>query len=145
MTLDSKSIQTRFLGLCATSGNSLTQVLTELRIEPATLARWLVQRGFRVRVSRLRKSLALSRELALAIGAVRAAQVLAGSVEDPSKCNHRACIELIRLSRDVKARRRAEDRPQKRALKKSADELPIHPDLNQDEAKSLLDELKSAS
>lgn len=142
MTLDSKSKQSQFLSTCATSGKTLGEVLEEIKLEPTTLARWLVQRSFRQRVSRLRRSLALSRELTLAVGAVRAAQVLAGATQIPTSCNQRACIELIRLSRDVKARRRAEDRPPKRTIKPTMNQVPVHPDLDRDEAQKLIDDLK---
>ena len=142
MTMDFKSKQTQFLSTCAVSGKTLTEVLEDIKLEPTTLARWLVQRSFRQRVNRLRQSLAMSRELTLAVGAVRAAQVLAGATQTPTNCNQRACIELIRLSRDVKSRRRAEDRPAKRSIKSTIDGLPVHPDLDRDEAQKLIDNLK---
>lgn len=142
MTLDFKSKQSQFLSVCAVSGKTLTEVLEEIKLEPTTLARWLVQRSFRQRVNRLRKSLAMSRELTLAVGAVRAAQVLAGATQTPTNCNQRACIELIRLARDVKARRRAEDRPSKQSIKPALNGVPVHPDLDRDEAQKLIDHLK---
>jgi len=142
MNLDVRSKQTRFLSACAVSGKTLGEVLEELQVSPATLARWLTQRSFRQRVNRLRKSLALSRELQLAVGAARAAQVLAGGLRTPADCNHRACVELIRLSRDTKARRRAEERPAKPSINPAGHSLPVHPDLNRNEAQKLIDDLQ---
>jgi hypothetical protein len=146
--------------------------MRELNIIPEMLARWLTKRDFRVKLHATRRYLRRSRELQLQLGAMRAAQVLAGSLQSEDadlRALRAACVDLIKLARDSRARRGADDRkPEKpdksrskvgRESRRNCDDGSkptceststsqststsplIHPELDESEANRLMSEL----
>ena len=109
------ALQDTFLAQCRASTQTLDEILEEMDLPPETLAGWLTDDAFRRRLHAMRQELRRKRELQVQIGAARAAAELTRTVDgtDPraSAVRRAACVDLIRLARDSKARRRATDLP----------------------------------
>ena len=137
-----RTFQKQFIAQCLESSQTLDEIMDDLNLPSQTLAGWLTQKDFRVRLHGLRRHLRRTRELQVEIGAMRAAAALtrasSGTDENLKPVVRAACVDLIRLSRDSRARSRAVD--------PSADDLTkrralYHPNVPADEAQSLMDEL----
>lgn len=136
-------LQDTFLNQCRASTQTLDEILEEMEVPPETLAGWLMDDAFRQRLHAMRQELRRKRELQVQIGAARAAAELTRTVDgtDPraSAVRRAACVDLIRLARDSRARRRATDMPpdeyarEYRALYHSA--------ISPDEAQELMEQL----
>ena len=137
------TLQDEFLKQCRASSQTLDEILDDMNVPPETLAGWLMEDAFRRRLHEMRQELRRKRELQVQIGAARAAAELTRTVDgtDPraSAVRRAACVDLIRLARDSRARRRMANLPpdeyarEYRALYHSA----IAPD----EAQELMEQL----
>ena len=135
--------QKDFIARCIDSSQTLDEILSDLELPADTLAGWLMDRDFRIRLHRLRKYLKKARELQVDLGAVHAASCLSRVATDTRPADAKpvqraACVDLIRLSRDCDARRKMQTL--------SADDLTkrhdlYHPAIAADEAQALMDEL----
>ena len=139
-----KQRQEAFFKQCLDSNQSLDEILEDLEIPPETLAGWLMTRAFRVRMQGMRRYLRRARELQVQIGALRASAMLLRAATDtlvtpPQAISRAACVDLIRLARDSRARRAANDPHPDDVLKART---PIyHPDVDEAEARALIEEL----
>jgi hypothetical protein len=137
-----RATQTQFLDRCLQGDAPLHDVLRDLNIPHATLAGWFTQRWFRKRVHALARYLVRTRELQLQIGSWRAAQLLSGAIVAPpqetTSAHRTACVELIKLARDSRARRFAERR------RTRADRATLaHPDVGERESLDLAGEIEA--
>ena len=136
-------LQTDFLHQCVQGNQTLEEVMDDFHIPPQTLAGWLMDREFRIRLHGMRRFLRKARDIQLELGARRAAEMLTRCATDTSlkkiePIQRSACVDLIRLARDSRARETAmhphpDDMSKHRALH--------HPDVSDDEAQRLMDEL----
>jgi hypothetical protein len=126
----------RFLRACMHSDKTLSELMEEFAISPATFARWLLRDDFRRALNRVRRYLKQTRELDIELAATRAAAALAQPTTGKGKP---AYIDLIKLARDTRARRRHEI-----AELKSPEVPLIHPAVSSEEASRLLADLQQS-
>ena len=104
-------------------------------VRPTTFGRWLGDERFRRHLRSLLSAARSGGEIVLAAAASRAAHRLAASIDDPDAlpaAHGKACVEVIRLSRQVRPRRPRADAPPD-----AAPEAP-HPDLPAADVAALL-------
>lgn len=138
-----RQLQDAFFDACVNSTQTLEEIIEDLGIPHQTLAGWLIEPNFRVRLHGLRRYLRRARDLQIEMGALHASAMLLRTATDTAitkteSVTRSACVDLIRLARDSHARARvqnstAEDETKRRAL--------YHPDVPADEARELIEEL----
>jgi hypothetical protein len=113
--------------------------MADLQLMPEQVARWLVTKSFRRKLSRARRHARRLRDLQIEVGAWRAAQVLMQvAVSDDAKAKpvvRQACTDLIKLARDARARTISD---------RAAPTSPLartHPDLDPTEQTELAQQL----
>lgn len=136
-------LQTDFLHACVSGNQTLEDVMDDFHIIPETLAGWLMDREFLIRLQGMRRFLRKARDLQLELGARRAAEVLTRcatdtAVREVKPLQRTACVDLIRLARDSRARARAADPHPDELTKHRA---LYHPEVPEEEAQELLKEL----
>jgi alkanesulfonate monooxygenase SsuD/methylene tetrahydromethanopterin reductase-like flavin-dependent oxidoreductase (luciferase family) len=139
-----KAAQKEFLHRCVTTGQPLEELIEDLNILPQTLLKWMEERDFKSRVHGMRRYLRKARELQIQASALRAASLITriadgDNVASYSSERRAACIDVIRLARDSRARRRAQD-----ADVLNKDRRLAHPDLSEEEADRLAQELSDS-
>ena len=129
--------QGRVLRLMARELIGLEQARRKLGVRDATLARWMTCDAFDRELTRVVAVAGRARELALQSAGAAAATLLmraaVGEVE-LSAGQHRACVELLKLV----------PRTSPSAPPSAPAASPVHPDLDDGEAKRLLDEIDRA-
>lgn len=143
-TKKKKATQKAFLTRCATTTQSLEDLLEDLGILPQTLVTWMDEREFRSKLHGMRRYLRRARDLQLEAASLRAATLLAslttvGHDERSNSTTRAACVDVIRLARDSRARRRVHDPDEVNRYRRVA-----HPDLTDDEVDRLMHELDTA-
>lgn len=140
-TKQKKAVQKEFLQRCATTAQTLEDLIDDLEIEPQTFLNWADERDFKSKMHGMRRYLKKARELQLQASALRAATLMARVADGEIIANYTidcraACIDVIRLARDSRARRRAQDADVINRERRLA-----HPDLSDEEAERLAQEL----
>lgn len=136
--------QKEFLSRCATSVQPVEDILDDLVILPQTLVNWMDERDFKFKLHGMRRFLRRARDLQLEAASMRAATLLsrvAGGDElsKMTPARRAACVDVIRLARDSRARRRAQDADVVNRERRLA-----HPDLSDAEAAQLAQELSGS-
>lgn len=136
-------LQADFLDQCVRGSQTLEEVMDDYHIIPETLAGWLMDREFRIRLHGMRRFLRKTRDFQLEMGARHAADVLTRCATDTSikkvePLQRTACVDLIRLARDSRARATAMH-PNPDDVSKRND--LYHPAVPEDEARELMAEL----
>lgn len=140
-----KALQKEFLRRCVSSAEPLEELFDDLSIPYETFVSWMDEREFRSRLHGMRRFLRKARDLQLNLSSYRAAGTLARltAVEKgtPAPAHARAaCVDVIRLARDSRARRRAQEPNE--VLRQR---LISHPDLTDEEASRLTAELAAST
>ena len=143
-TREKKAAQKQFLDQCVTTTQPLEDLIDTLEIKPQTLLNWMDERDFKSRIHGMRRYLRKARELQIQASALRAASLMT-RIADGEQVGHytperrAACVDVIRLSRDSRARRRAQDADVINRERRLA-----HPDLTDEEADRLAQELSES-
>src|SRR5687768_10052628 len=77
-----RKLQDAFFHNCINSTQTIDEVLDDLGLPPETLAGWLMQPAFRVRLHGTRRYLRRARDIQLEIGALHASAVLLRTATD---------------------------------------------------------------
>jgi hypothetical protein len=136
-------LQGEFLHKCCLSLQTLEEVMDDFDITPETLACWLGDREFRIRLHSTRRYLRQTRDVQLEMGARHAADVLSRCVTDTAiketkPLQRLASVDLVRLARDSRARAAATHSSADDETKNAA---IYHPGVPADEARDLMREL----
>lgn len=133
--------QQQFFRRCVTGTETLEEILKDLDISPYMFVRWLGERDFKSRMHGMRRYLQRARDLQLEASSVRAAEMLSriavGTEMKPVA--RAACIDVIRLARDSRVRRRNAKPDEVLRHRKLA-----HPDISDEEATRLMLELETS-
>jgi hypothetical protein len=136
--------QRMVLDECLTAQRPLADVLDDHHVSTERFARWLDRAAFRKHLEKLFRALSRQLEIDVAIGGVRAAELLSRAVDRatvlPEPAQARAAEAIVRLSRMGQAHRKAE------ALyagpQRTEDCPPIaHPELRQQRIRELMAKL----
>ncbi len=141
---EKRDAQKQFLHLVANSTQPIEDIIDTVDILPETLLNWMDERDFKSKLHGMRRFLRKARDLQLEASSLRAARILADlttpSKKDVNKPNVRAaCVDVIRLARDSRARRRSQDADETLRQRRLS-----HPDLSDTEATALLNELNAS-
>lgn len=133
--------QKEFLARCATSVQPIEDILDDLEILPHTLVNWMDERDFKFKLHGMRRFLRRARDLQLDASAMRAATLLSRVADGDdlptmTPIRRAACVDVIRLARDSRARRRSQDADVINRERRLA-----HPDLSDEDATRLTLEL----
>ena len=138
-----RKLQDEFFHNCVNSTQTLDEILEDLGVPPETLSGWLTEKDFRVRLHGMRRYLRRARDIQLEIGALHAAGMLMRSATDTAttpitSVARSACVDLVRLARDSRARVSANNpTPDEMTKRRSL----YHPDVPEEEARELIEEL----
>lgn len=138
------SLQKQFLDQLAKNVQPLEELMDDLKISPETFLTWTDERVFKSKLHGLRRYLRRARDLQLEVSSFRAAHMLAnlttvGKSESSNTVTRAACVDVIRLARDSRVRRRTQD-----GEEIGRDRLLSHPDLSDEEALRLTAELNAS-
>lgn len=139
-TKQKRDLQKAFLSQCVTTTQTLEDLLDDLGIRPQTLVTWMAEREFKSKLHGMRRYLQRARELQLEAASLRAAGLLASLTAPPNGAranpvSRAACVDVIRLARDSRVRRRAQHPDEVNRQRRLA-----HPDLSDEEVDRLLRE-----
>lgn len=140
-----KTLQREFLHRAATTTQTLDDLMEDLGILPQTLVRWMGERDFRSKLHGMRRYLARARDLQLEAASFHAARLLSTLTTVPhedraNSTTRSACVDVIRLARDSRARRRANEADEVNRQRRLA-----HPDISDEEATRLMLEMEAES
>lgn len=138
-----RKLQEQLFQSCLNGNQTLEEVMDDLHIPPETLAGWLTDRDFRVRLNAMRRFLRKARDIQLELGARRAAEMLSRCATDTAltkveSVQRSACVDLIRLARDSRARASAMNPHPDDVTKRAA---LWHPEMAEEEARQLMADL----
>ena len=143
------TVQKRFLQECLKSERQLDEIMADFHLSPQRFAKWLSRRGFRWHLEQTFKQLRRQRELNLELGAAHGAKMLARAADGsfakhkgdqvPTPQRRQAWVDLVKLARDSRARRKAH-----RQIYRSAHHTPRlpHPDVAAEDAEKLMKRLE---
>lgn len=137
--------QREFLEQCMTSSQTLAEVMEDFQLTTRRLASWIDQRWFRRELKRMVKALRRVREIEITLGSSRAASMLGRGVNNtlasPKDLHRQACVDMIKLARDLEAHERA--RQQRQTPPGRPDPATIvHPDVPEEQRDELIEELE---
>jgi hypothetical protein len=135
-----RNLQASFLQRCCTSMQPLEDAMSDFGITHKSLALWLTDADFRKKLSHARRYLRHMRDIQLEMGARHAAEFLTRCTTDTADkdtklLQERAAVDIIRLSRDSRARAAAMHPDQDDVSKNAA---IYHPGVPSEEAKELM-------
>jgi hypothetical protein len=145
-TRQKKALQKSFLNRSATSTAPLEKILEELKITPQTFVTWMNEREFQSKLHGMKRFVTKTRELQIQTISMRAASLLSTvpaekkeEFEKVTDVQRAACMDVIRMARDSRARRRNQ-----KAKEIHRDRRIAHPDLSDAEAERLVIELSES-
>ena len=136
-----RQLQNTFFKTCIQSVQPLEDIFDDLKIPYETFVSWMDEREFKSRMHGMRRFLKKARDFQLDLTSYRASGMLTRAANETLKektqtISRSACVDVIRLARDSRARRRSQE-----AEEIGRNRLLTHPDISDQEASRLTAEL----
>jgi len=135
---NTRLLQRRFLAAVAAQGSAVPELLKATGVSPRRFGFWMANRRFRRRLAAALRALARASEVDLQLAACRASARLdkIANQKGGTSVARQACVDLVRLARDARRRKRRKVEPT------PAPPSLAHPDLDPEDVRDLTARLR---